>query len=123
LVDALVAALLAAIAVAVERATQGRIDNRDVVLVVGVGGFVLLRVGAVLARAGRTLGCLYAFAVSWVLPCAVLLFFVANPGLSNIIRDSTPFFVLLGFVAIAIMAITFERVRREDERRFAANKK
>ncbi len=119
-IDLMMALALAGLAIAVERLTEGRIDNRDVVLVVGGGGFLLLRIGALLAQAGRTLGCLYGFVITWILPCAVVLYFLANPDYLNIIRDSTPFFVYLGFVVIAIMAITFERVRQADERRFAA---
>lgn len=120
LFDLVVALLMVALAITVERATQGRLDNRDIALSVGVGGFLLLRLGALLANAGRTLGCMYAFAITWLLPCAVVLYFVANRNLVNIIRDSAPFFVLLGFLLIAIMGITFERIRRADERRFAA---
>lgn len=119
-IDLIVALGLAGIAIALERFTEGRIDNRDVFLVVGGGGFLLLRIGAILAKAGRTLGCLYGFVITWILPCAVVLYFLANPDYLNIIRDSTPFFVYLGFAVIAIMAITFERVRQADERRFTA---
>lgn len=119
-VDVTVALLFAGIAVAIERFTQGRIDTPEIIGVVGGGSFILLRGGAILAQAGRTLGCLYGFVITWILPCAVVLYFVLNPGYMNIIRDSTPFFVYLGFVAIAIMGITFERVRQADERRFAA---
>jgi hypothetical protein len=61
--------------------------------------------------------------ITWILPCAVVLYFLTNPDYLNVIRDSTPFFVYLGFVVIAIMGITFERVRQADEKRFAAAKK
>lgn len=122
-IDLIVAVALAGIAIAVERLTQGRIDNPEILGVVGGGSFLLLRIGAVLAKAGRTLGCLYGFVITWILPCAVVFYFLANPDYLNILRDSTPFFVYLGFVVIAIMGITFERVRQADERRFAAAKK
>jgi hypothetical protein len=122
-VDLIIALILAGIAIAIERFTQGRIDNRDVFLVVGGGSFILLRIGAVLAKAGRTLGCLFGFVITWILPCAVVLYFLANADYLNVIRDSTPFFVYLGFIVIAIMGITFERVRQADEKRFAAVKK
>jgi hypothetical protein len=118
--DLVIALVLAGIAVALERLTQGRIGSPEVFSVVGGSSFLLLRGGAVLAKAGRTLGCLYGFVITWILPCAVVIYFIANPDYLNIIRDSTPFFVYLGFVVIAIMGITFERVRQEDERRFAA---
>lgn len=121
-IDLIVAVMLAGIAVALERLTQGRIDNPEIVGVVGGGSFLLLRIGALLAKAGRTLGCLYGFVITWILPCAVVFYFLANPDYLNIIRDSTPFFVYLGFVVIAIMGITFERVRQADERRFATSK-
>lgn len=121
-IDVVVALLLAGMAIAIERFTEGRIDNQHVLLIVGGGGFLLLRIGAILARAGRTLGCLFGFVITWILPCAVVLYFLATPDSLNIIRDSTPFFVYLGFVVIAIMGITFERVRQADERRFAAAK-
>lgn len=118
-IDLILAIVMAAVAVGVERVTQGRIDTNNVIIVVGLGSFLLLQMGAGLARRGRTLGCLFTFGITWLLPCAVALVFATNSDISHIVRDSTPFFVLLGFLLIIIMTITLERIRRADERRFA----
>lgn len=122
LIDGVVAALLVVIALVVERQTQGRLFTSQIVLSVGGGSFVLLRLGAGFARAGRTLGCLFAFAITWVLPCSAALFLSVNPDTQSMLRDSGPFFMLLGFFLILIMLITFERVRIEDQARFALAK-
>lgn len=113
-IDLVVAAALAALAAAVERATQGRLSTGSVLAGVGLGLFLLLRVGALLARAGRTLGCGFAFLVAWLLPCIGLGFIVGSTGAQRVARDSLPLFLLAGVYLIAVMALTFERVRVHD---------
>lgn len=120
LVDLMVAIFLTAVAYGVERATEGRLFTRDLVFWVGGGSFLLLRLGATLARAGRTLGCLYVFAITWLLPCSAALFLTADSDWRAMLRDSSPLFIALGFFLILIMLITFERLRLADEARFAA---
>ncbi len=115
--DGLMALMLAGIGIVVERQTQGRLFTETIVLWVGIGSFVLLRSGAVLARAGRTLGCGFVFTITWLLPCAVLLYMMTSTNLQRVMRDSFPFFIYLGFVLIFIMLVTFERLRLADEAR------
>ncbi|MGH2542816.1 MAG: hypothetical protein ACRDIB_08465 [Ardenticatenaceae bacterium] len=115
--DLVLALLLVVLSLTVERATQGRLSNITIVLWVGLGGFLLLRLGAIMARAGRTLGCLFVFALTWLLPCTLLLYLVASPDLKVIVRDSLPFFILAGFILILIMIVTLERTRSADEAR------
>ncbi len=119
LLDLLLASLLAAVAVALERTTQGRVATESILLWVGVGFFAALRIGAVLARAGRTLGCGYVFLLTWVLPCVLLLYLIASSDMQRVVRDSVPLFVLLGLYLIVVMVVTFERLRLADERRAA----
>lgn len=119
LIDAGLAVVLALVALAVERWSEGRLFTRDVLLWVGGGSFLLLRLGDLFARAGRTLGCLFVFAMTWLLPCAVALYFTLVPARRAVLRDSLAFFVLLGFVIILIMVVTFERMRVADVARFA----
>ena len=121
LVDALVAVVLFVIALVVERQTDGRLFTSQILLSVGTGSFILLRLGAAFARAGRTLGCLFVFAITWVLPCSAALFLSVNPDTRTMLRDSGPFFILLGIFLILIMLITFERLRMADEARFSLN--
>ncbi len=121
LVDALVAVVLFVIALVVERQTDGRLFTSQILLSVGTGSFILLRLGAAFARAGRTLGCLFVFAITWVLPCSAALFLSVNPDTRAMLRDSGPFFILLGIFLILIMLITFERLRMADEARFSLN--
>ncbi len=118
--DLLVALLLAGVGLLVERVTQGRLWSESILLWVGGGSFVLLRVGARLAQAGRTLGCGFVVVITWLLPCIALLYMVINPTMQRVVRDSTPFFAYLGVVLILIMVVTFERLRLADERRHAA---
>jgi len=118
LIDALLAALLVGIALIVERFTEGRLFTSTIVLSVGIGTFVLLRLGGAFAQVGRTVGCLFVFAMTWVLPCAAALFFTVHPDRRAIVRDSLPFFTLVGFFLILIMLITFERLRLADVARF-----
>ena len=121
LLDALVAVVLFVIALLVERQTDGRLFTSQILLSVGTGSFILLRLGAAFARAGRTLGCLFVFAITWVLPCSAALFLSVNPDTRTMLRDSGPFFILLGIFLILIMLITFERLRMADEARFSLN--
>lgn len=121
ILDILIAATLAAIGLVIERQTDGRLFTSTIVLWVGGGSFLLLRLGAILARAGRTLGCLFTFAITWLLPCIVVLTFAISPDMQATIRDSSPFFLSLGLFLIAIMIITFERIRIADQARFAAS--
>ena len=118
LIDALLAALLVGIALIVERLTEGRLFTSTIVLSVGIGSFVLLRLGAAFAQVGRTVGCLFVFAMTWVLPCAAAFFFTINPDRGAIVRDSLPFFTVVGFFLIVIMLVTFERLRLADVARF-----
>lgn len=115
--DLLLAVVALALGVAIERATEGRLFTGTIVLWLGLGSFLLLRVGAALAARGRTLGCGFVFAITWVLPCAALLYMMANPSLQRVVRDSPTFFLYLGFVLIGIMVVTFERLRIADEKR------
>ncbi|GEM_PF-6435499 len=109
--DALVAALMVVVAVAVERWTQGRVANSTIVLWVGGVYFALLRLGAWLARLGRTLGCLFGFGVTWLLPCGVVAYVALSGDRMAVIRDSLPLFMLLGLFLVLVMVITLERVR------------
>lgn len=118
LVDVLVALLLFVIAFAVERQTEGRLFASQMFPIVAGGSFVLLRLGSFFAGIGREIGCLFVFAMTWVLPCAGAFFLSINPDIRAIIRDSWSFFILLGFFLILIMLITFERLRLADETRF-----
>ena len=118
LIDALLAALLVGIALIVERLTEGRLFTSTIVLSVGIGSFVLLRLGAAFAQVGRTVGCLFVFAMTWVLPCAAAFFLTINPDRGVIVRDSLPFFTVVGFFLILIMLVTFERLRLADVARF-----
>jgi hypothetical protein len=113
-VDVGIAAGLALLAIVVERLTEGRLANEWLVLWVGGGMFVLLRVGAVLARAGRTLGCLFAFLATWLIPCVTVLVMTTSSDVQRVIRDSLPLFLMLGGYLVAFMAITLERMRRYD---------
>ncbi len=114
LLDAVLTALMVAVAIAVERWTQGRIANTSLVLWVGGVFFLLLRLGAWLARLGRTLGCLFGFLVTWLLPCGAVGYIVLSSDRVATVRDSLPLFMLLGGYLIVVMAVTFERVRAHD---------
>ena len=118
LVDALVASILFVIAFVVERQTEGRLFASQMFAVVGGGSFVLLRLGSFFAGVGREVGCLFVFAMTWVLPCSAAFFLSINPDTRAIIQDSSSFFMSLGFFLILIMVITFERLRLADEARF-----
>jgi hypothetical protein len=118
LVDLLIALALVGIAIVVERQTQGRLGNDTIALFVGLGTLLLLRLGATLAQAGREMGCLFVFAITWVLPCASVLYVASSARLAAMVRDSLAFFTLLGFFLILIMIVTFERIRRADEARY-----
>lgn len=118
LLDILVALILFVIAFVVERQTEGRLFAREMFMIVTGGSFVLLRLGHFFAGVGREVGCLFVFAMTWVLPCAGALFLVVNPDTRAVIQDSSSFFMLLGFFLILIMVITFERLRLMDEARF-----
>jgi hypothetical protein len=118
LVDVLITGLLVTVAVVAERQTQGRIASSTIVLWIGSGSFLALRVGAVLARAGRTLGCGFVFALTWLLPCSTALFFTLDGTRRAVVRDSPAFFVLLGVFVILIMVVTFERIRVADAARY-----
>lgn len=120
-VDIAMALVLAGMGLMVERLTQGRLFTETILLWVGGGSFVLLRLGARLARAGRTLGCGFAFLITWLLPCVLVLYMMANSGLQRVVRDSPPFFLYLGLVLILIMLLTFERVRQADVARHDAH--
>lgn len=113
-IDLLVAGALLLLAVGVERLTQGRIANETLALWIGGGMFVLLRLGATLARAGRTLGCLFTLGATWLIPCLAVGALVSSSEAQRIVRDSLPLFLLLGGYLIAFLAITFERLRRYD---------
>ncbi len=118
LIDALVAMILFAIAFVVERQTEGRLFTSQMFVIVVGGSFVLLRLGNFFAGVGREIGCLFVFAMTWVLPCGGAFFLSINPNTRAIIQDSSSFFMLLGFFLILIMVITFERLRLADETRF-----
>lgn len=120
-IDILVAAALATLSVIVERATEGRLATTSVFLWVGVGIFVLLRIGAVLARRGRTLGCGFAFVVVWLIPCIGLGLLVSSSEVQRVIRDSLPLFLLIGVYLLVVMGLTFERVRVHDTARLLAD--
>lgn len=113
-----VALLLAAVGLGVERLTEGRLFTESILLWVGGGTFVLLRLGARLAQMGRTLGCGFVFLITWLLPCVLLLYMISNSHLQRVIRDSPAFFLYLGLVLILIMLLTFERVRQADVARY-----
>lgn len=117
LVDLLLALLLVGLGVGVERLSQGRLANESIALWVGGGSFLLLRLGAKLAQAGRTLGCLFAFAITWLLPCLAVLYLASSNEAARIVRDSTTFFLMLGVFLIMIMVVTLERLRRADAQR------
>lgn len=117
-----IAIALTLVGIAVERWTQGRLFDSQIAWIVGGGSFLLLRVGDGLARRGRTLGCLFLVALTWLLPCSAALFFSVVPSVRHIPRDSMPFFALLGLFLIVIMVITLERLRLADEARFATVK-
>jgi hypothetical protein len=120
LVDIAVAALLALVAVAIERQTQGRLASGDVAASVGAGAFFLLRGGSVMARSGRTLGCGFVFLMTWLLPCTLVLIMAGSPDLQLMVRNSVPLFAALGLFLLLIMVITFERIRLADVARFGA---
>ncbi len=115
--DAVLAALMVAAAVAVERWTQGRIANTTLIVWVGGLYFLLLRLGAGLARMGRTLGCLFGFLVTWLLPCGAVGYIALSSDRMAAVRDSLPLFVLLGGYLVVVMAVTFERMRALDAAR------
>lgn len=119
--DVLVAAGLAVLAAVVERVTQGRLATTSVLLWIGLGFFVLLRLGALLARAGRTLGCGFAFLVVWLLPCLGLALLVSSGEVQRVIRDSLPLFLLIGVYLLVVMGLTFERVRVHDTARLQSH--
>lgn len=112
--DGILAALMVAVAIGVERWTQGRIANTTLVVWVGSVYFLLLRLGAWLARLGRTLGCLFGFAVTWLLPCGVVGYIALSGDRMARVRDSLPLFILLGVYLVIVMAVTLERVRAHD---------
>lgn len=120
LVDLLLALLLAGVGLLIERLTDGRLWTATILWWVGGGSFLLLRLGARLAQAGRTLGCAFVLGITWLLPCVTLLYMMSNDHLQRVVRDSTPFFAFLGFVLILVMLVTFERLRLADERRHRA---
>lgn len=119
LLDLGIALLLGGGALLLERLTEGRLPSRDVFLFVGAGTFLLLRAGARLARAGRTLGCLFVGGVTWLLPCAGALFLTVDGDRRAIVRDSLPLFMVVALFLILVMVLTFERMRVADERRHA----
>lgn len=123
LVDALVALFLFVIAFVVERQTEGRLFASEMFAIVTGGSFVLLRLGSFFGGVGREVGCLFVFAITWVLPCAGGFFLAINPDTRAVIQDSRSFFMLLGFFLILIMVITFERLRLADEARFKQKQK
>ncbi|MDQ7028903.1 MAG: hypothetical protein Q9O62_03560 [Ardenticatenia bacterium] len=112
--DALLAALMVVVAVVVERWTQGRVANSTIVVWVGGLYFVLLRLGAWLARMGRTLGCLFGFGVTWLLPCGAVAYVALSGDRVATVRDSLPLFILLGVFLVVVMTITLARVRAHD---------
>ncbi len=118
-IDAGIALLLAFVSYVAERVTQGQLftDYIYLVVTVALGVFVLLRGGNLFAKAGTTLGCLYVFAITWILPCSTALIITGVPRFRDAVQNSPAFFVLAGFYLLAIMGITFERMRRNDERR------
>ena len=118
LVDALVALFLFVIAFVVERQTEGRLFASEMFVIVAGGSFVLLRLGNFFAGVGREVGCLFVFAITWVLPCAGAFFLAINPNTRAVIQDSGSFFMLQGFFLILIMVITFERLRLAGLQRF-----
>lgn len=122
LVDALVAGILFVIAFVVERQTEGRLFASQMFAIVGGGSFVLLRLGYFFAGVGREVGCLFVFAMTWVLPCGAAFFLSINPDTRSMIQDSSSFFMLLGFFLILIMVITFERLRLAGLQRFKSIK-
>ncbi|HBY93119.1 MAG: hypothetical protein M5U01_27430 [Ardenticatenaceae bacterium] len=121
LIDLLVAAALAALAAFLERMTEGRIATTSILLWVGGGLFVLLRIGALLAQMGRTLGCGFAFLVAWVIPCIGLGLLVASSEVQRVVRDSLALFLLIGVYLLVVMGLTFERVRVHDTAQLSAH--
>lgn len=117
--DAIITAVLILGAVALERFTAGRLPTTTVVLVVGIVYFVLLRLGAVFARVGRTFGCGFAFLITWLLPCGLVGWLVSSTDRQVMVRDSLPLFILLGAYLIVVMGITFERTRIHDTAKLA----
>jgi len=117
LVDVGLVALMVAISIAVERATQGRIANTSIVVWVGLVYFVLLRLGAFFARVGQTVGCLSALLIAWVLPCGFVGWLALSPDRQAMARDSIYLFALQGLFIIIVMWMTFERIRHYDQRR------
>ncbi|KPL89253.1 hypothetical protein [Ardenticatena maritima] len=118
LIDLLLVAGMIALSIAVERATQGRIANTSIIVWVGAVYFVLLRVGAFLARVGQTLGCLGALVMAWVLPCGFVGWLALSPDRQAMARDSIYLFALQGVFIIIVMWMTFERIRYHDQQRF-----
>lgn len=118
LLDLAVSIVLAIIAVVIERATEGRLSTSQVASVTWAGSFLFLRAGATLARAGRTLGCLFVFFLTWLMPCFALVGLAISPEWQRVVRDSTPLFAASGLFLILIMVMTFERMRLADQARF-----
>lgn len=116
--DALLALLLVAAGIVLERITQGRVANESIALFVGLGSFGLLRLGALFGAVGRTVGCLFVFALTWVLPCAGFIYMTTDRTMQRVVRDSVPLFLYLGLVLIIIMLVTFERMRLADVTRY-----
>lgn len=117
--DIVVTAAMIVVAVVLERATAGRLSTTNVVLIVGIFYFVLLRFGAVFARIGRTFGCGFAFLITWLLPCGIVGWLTVSTSRQMMVRDSLPLFILLGAYLIVVMGITFERTRIHDTARLA----
>lgn len=119
ILDAVITVAMIIVAVALERATAGRLSTTSVVLLVGIFYFVLLRLGAVFARVGRTFGCGFAFLITWLLPCALVGWLAISTSRQMMVRDSLPLFILLGGYLIVVMGLTFERTRIHDTARLA----
>lgn len=117
--DVIITVAMIVVAVTLERLTAGRLSTTNVVLLVGIFYFVLLRLGAVFARVGRTFGCGFAFLITWLLPCGLVGWLAASTDQQVTVRDSLPLFVLLGAYLIVVMGITFERTRIHDTARLA----
>lgn len=120
LVDLLLTAAMIVLAVGLERSTGGRLSTRSIVVAVGFVYFLLLRAGAVLARVGRTFGCGFAFLITWLLPCGIMLWLVSSTERQMMVRDSLPFFILTGAYLLVVMGVTFERTRIHDSAGVAA---
>lgn len=117
--DVLITAGMIVVAVALERVTAGRLSTTNVVLIVGIFYFVLLRLGAIFARVGRTFGCGFAFLITWLLPCGIVGWLAVSTSRQMMVRDSLPLFILLGAYLIVVMGVTFERTRIHDTARLA----